>query len=312
MRKCADSGLKPAGSVKMRCAHQGTATKGRRTLSLASLGFEILATRFRALDVTLTVPVETDARRLASDLGLCVLTGACWNSGGSDVDPLGLSVRRVMLDERTTQYTTDGAFPRGSAPHHGQRPDDAAPQTRHELTTSSSNLFDSLCPGCRRSRVETSLLQLVIADLPNRVCHAAGSHLAAWHTLWGGGAGEHADPFARRRDAAPRVPRGVPATSVGGSRLRRSRPGPSSRSATCWSRPDFDAWSEALARVGNCAHPIRLRGRSETVDTATGEIVVDLQQRAGAARGHPRALRQPSRQRSARPARGCTPRTCST
>lgn len=36
---------------------------------------------------------------------------------------------------------------------------------------------------------------------------------------------------------------------------------------------DFDAWSQALARVGNCAHPIRLRGRSETIDTATGEIL---------------------------------------
>ena len=36
---------------------------------------------------------------------------------------------------------------------------------------------------------------------------------------------------------------------------------------------DFDAWSEALARVGNCAHPIRLHGHSETVDTATGEII---------------------------------------
>jgi hypothetical protein len=36
---------------------------------------------------------------------------------------------------------------------------------------------------------------------------------------------------------------------------------------------DFDAWSEALARVGNCVHPIRLHGHSETVDTATGEIV---------------------------------------
>ena len=36
---------------------------------------------------------------------------------------------------------------------------------------------------------------------------------------------------------------------------------------------DFDAWSEALARVGNCAHPIRLHGHSQTIDTATGEIV---------------------------------------
>jgi hypothetical protein len=35
----------------------------------------------------------------------------------------------------------------------------------------------------------------------------------------------------------------------------------------------FDAWSQELARVGNCAQPIRLRGRSETVDATTGEIV---------------------------------------
>ena len=36
---------------------------------------------------------------------------------------------------------------------------------------------------------------------------------------------------------------------------------------------DFDAWSEALSRVGNCAHPIRLQGSSQTIDTVTGEIV---------------------------------------
>jgi hypothetical protein len=35
----------------------------------------------------------------------------------------------------------------------------------------------------------------------------------------------------------------------------------------------FDAWSQALARVGDCARPIRLRGHSERVDTVTGEIV---------------------------------------
>ena len=29
---------------------------------------------------------------------------------------------------------------------------------------------------------------------------------------------------------------------------------------------DFDAWSEAAARVGHCAAPIRLRGRSHTVE----------------------------------------------
>ena len=36
---------------------------------------------------------------------------------------------------------------------------------------------------------------------------------------------------------------------------------------------DFDAWSEALSRVGNCAHPIRLQGSSQTVNTLTGEII---------------------------------------
>ena len=32
--------------------------------------------------------------------------------------------------------------------------------------------------------------------------------------------------------------------------------------------PGFDGWSEALSRVGNCAHPIRLHGHSDTVDRA--------------------------------------------
>jgi hypothetical protein len=36
---------------------------------------------------------------------------------------------------------------------------------------------------------------------------------------------------------------------------------------------DFDAWSEALARVGNCTHPIRLSGHCDTVDPGTGEIL---------------------------------------
>jgi hypothetical protein len=35
----------------------------------------------------------------------------------------------------------------------------------------------------------------------------------------------------------------------------------------------LDPFSEALSRVGNCAHPVRLVGRSETVDTTTGEVV---------------------------------------
>ncbi|MGH3459583.1 replication initiator [Aeromicrobium sp.] len=36
---------------------------------------------------------------------------------------------------------------------------------------------------------------------------------------------------------------------------------------------DLDPFSEALSRVGNCSNPVKLVGRSETVDTATGEIV---------------------------------------
>ena len=36
---------------------------------------------------------------------------------------------------------------------------------------------------------------------------------------------------------------------------------------------DFGAWSEAVARVGNCAHPIRLAGSSDAIDRATGEII---------------------------------------
>lgn len=36
---------------------------------------------------------------------------------------------------------------------------------------------------------------------------------------------------------------------------------------------DFDDWSEVLSRVGFCAKPIRLIGRSETFDTRTGELL---------------------------------------
>ena len=36
--------------------------------------------------------------------------------------------------------------------------------------------------------------------------------------------------------------------------------------------PDFDAWSATAARVGFCAHPVRLQGSSTRVDAATGEV----------------------------------------
>jgi hypothetical protein len=36
---------------------------------------------------------------------------------------------------------------------------------------------------------------------------------------------------------------------------------------------DFSAWAETLARVGNCVRPVRLRGTSERIDAATGEVL---------------------------------------
>jgi len=38
-------------------------------------------------------------------------------------------------------------------------------------------------------------------------------------------------------------------------------------------RDDFDAWADQAARVGHCAHPIRLTGEQHTVDAATGSVV---------------------------------------
>ena len=44
---------------------------------------------------------------------------------------------------------------------------------------------------------------------------------------------------------------------------------------------EFDAWSEALGRVGNCERPIRLRGQSTTVDATTGEVISTYRSDAG-------------------------------
>ncbi len=37
--------------------------------------------------------------------------------------------------------------------------------------------------------------------------------------------------------------------------------------------PDFEDWTVQAARVGYCAHPVRLRGHSDRVDTTTGEVL---------------------------------------
>ncbi len=36
---------------------------------------------------------------------------------------------------------------------------------------------------------------------------------------------------------------------------------------------DFEAWSDAAARVGHCAHPVKVTGRSTRVDATTGEVL---------------------------------------
>src|SRR5665647_2558906 len=38
-------------------------------------------------------------------------------------------------------------------------------------------------------------------------------------------------------------------------------------------RDDFDQWADQAARVGHCAHPIRLTGQSHTIDKATGSVM---------------------------------------
>jgi hypothetical protein len=38
-------------------------------------------------------------------------------------------------------------------------------------------------------------------------------------------------------------------------------------------RDDFEMWAEQAARVGHCAHPIRLTGEQHTVDMATGSVL---------------------------------------
>ncbi len=54
-------------------------------------------------------------------------------------------------------------------------------------------------------------------------------------------------------------------------------------------------WSEAAARVGHCARPIRLHGSCVRVDRSTGAVVDTFSSDAGAAGGAARTVRQPPR-----------------
>jgi len=68
---------------------------------------------------------------------------------------------------------------------------------------------------------------------------------------------------------------------------------------------DFKAWERQLATTGHCSHPIRLTGRIEAIDRATGEIapVYDTAREPGACCTS-RAVTAANR--SARPARPST------
>jgi hypothetical protein len=63
----------------------------------------------------------------------------------------------------------------------------------------------------------------------------------------------------------------VPATSLG-----LTGDGPESRALagellTLASGDDFARWEQQLAATGNCANPVRLHGRIDAIDRATGE-----------------------------------------
>ena len=74
----------------------------------------------------------------------------------------------------------------------------------------------------------------------------------------------------------------------------RERP-PTTPQAISWA--DFRAWERQLASSGTCIHPIRLRGRIDVIDLATGEIAPGLRHRRRARGSAARPVRQPPRGR---------------
>ena len=107
------------------------------------------------------------------------------------------------------------------------------------------------------------------------MCRAAGTALAAWHTHLG-----VVRPVSSRTRAAVTTP--LPALvpdAFPGHRedapldLPPLTPRLEEQMRDLLVSRDFDAWSEALARVGNCARPVKLHGHSQRIDTRTGEIL---------------------------------------
>jgi len=161
--------------------------------------------------------------------------------------------------------------------------------------------------------IPSSRLRSPVSDRgpPEQGVPRGGVALAAWHTLWGSETGEDTNPSDCHRDPArpvpgllprlPDAPQGVPPlTARAGQQI-----------GDLLASDDFDAWTETLARVGNCAKPIRLSGQSATVDTTTGDIL-STHASAEEPLGSPMCGAATAVRGSARRVPGCTPRTCST
>lgn len=74
---------------------------------------------------------------------------------------------------------------------------------------------------------------------------------------------------------------------------------------------DFGVWNDALARVGDCVRPVRLRGTADRIDLATGEVLSSF-----SSADHPLGVGTcgagTGGRRSAPPAPASMPPTCST
>ena len=113
----------------------------------------------------------------------------------------------------------------------------------------------------------------MIAALPELGVSHGGTAPAVRHTLW------VVRPVSTRTRAAVHdaLPTLLPAAFPGYGEespleIPALSPPVEKQVAALLTSSDFDAWSQAVSRVGNCARPIRLRGCSETVDMATGAV----------------------------------------
>ena len=60
------------------------------------------------------------------------------------------------------------------------------------------------------------------------------------------------------------------------------------------SRADLGRWLAQVQQVGACAQPIRMVGASDTINTATGEILRSYTSAQRAGRGHLSAVQEPA------------------